>query len=389
MGKAALIFIGVLTVASVTVGLGTYGSLMDSDRRLANDQYEILARNAALAGLERAEQELADGFGDTDFSGTYEGVSYTTTADVSGNHAVVTSKGTATSGEDREIDFVVRAEYEKVSVPVMAEQAPSFMRYAVISEDDLQLSGDVDAEVFGDADVTLNANMHSNGRIHINGNAARVRGYGTYVTSQSVNKPDKIFQPNYVVEENPSVLYAIEPVTIPDLVPADLYAFYDGIGANVVTPSFSGGTFTLQGDVDFGGERNDPAIVYVPGDVVAESATITGYTMFIVEGGVDFRGNVQAGPTDYDESLESSVAFYSGDGMRLRGNATVWGQVFSHSGVEFYSGTPTVYGSVTTKGAIDFRGNVNVNYVPASPALTTVWSDHSVTRIKRIAYSEW
>ena len=49
---------------------------------------------------------------------------------------------------------------------------------------------------------------------------------------------------------------------------------------------------------------------------------------------------------------------------------------------------PELYGSVTTRGAVDFRGTVDIYYRKASPALTTPFQP-SIFTLDRIAYSEW
>ena len=63
--------------------------------------------------------------------------------------------------------------------------------------------------------------------------------------------------------------------------------------------------------------------------------------MFLVDGEADLKANVQVGNSGYTSGDESSVAFYTGGGVRMRGNSEIWGQIYSNGGIEFDSGTPT------------------------------------------------
>jgi hypothetical protein len=226
--------------------------------------------------------------------------------------------------------------------------------------------------------------MHSNQNLQLNGNAALIKGFGTYyLTAQpSVAALEDNFIPNH----NPSGadhVYQTEAVDIPEMNPATL--------ASLASPdSTTPGDAELSGTYDFGGTREEPYVWHVQGDLSINNGgtTIDGYVMFLVEGAADLRANVQVGNSGYNGGDESSVAFYTGGGVRMRGNSEIWGQIYSNGGIEFDAGTPAVYGSVTTKGSVDFRGTVDIFYRKASPGLTQELQPN-LTILERIAYSEW
>ncbi|MCH8961448.1 MAG: hypothetical protein IH820_09035 [Bacteroidetes bacterium] len=162
------------------------------------------------------------------------------------------------------------------------------------------------------------------------------------------------------------------------------------LASTLVIDSTSTGGLVISNDINFGGTREDPYIWHVQGDLLIQGGgiTIDGYHMFLIEGQADIRANVEVGNSGYNGGEESSIAFYTSTGVQLRGGAQVSGQIYSNGMVEFFAGTPAVYGSVTTKGEVDFRGNVNIYYREPSPGLTQEFQDN-IDVLERIAYSEW
>src|SRR5690606_31940049 len=59
-GKGTLMLIAAISVAGIFASFGIGNNLVETEARLAEDEFEILARNAALAGLNRMEQHLSD-----------------------------------------------------------------------------------------------------------------------------------------------------------------------------------------------------------------------------------------------------------------------------------------------------------------------------------------
>lgn len=386
MGKAAILIV----LASLALGsMYAFGAKEDANKaegRLSDHQYEVLARNAALAGYNKAKQLLAEDFSGApaSFEGTYADEAYEVTITLNGTTARVIAVGTATSAGGNAVEYTVDATIQEETTVKMAEKAPPFMRYALIAEEDLQLNGNILTEMYlaGSDDNPLNANMHTNGNMQIQGNAVTVRGFGSYVGSASASPASALYDSFEPYENKGTEVCGRVPyIEIADF---DATAF-----ASKATPDeTTTGPVVLSGTYDLGGTREDPYVWHIEGDLSATGGTtINGYTMFVVDGNVAFAGNVDAGGIEYDGADESSVAFYASGQVDLAGNARVYGQIFAGSGVSFLNGTPRVYGSVTSKGAVTLSGTPKIYYRVASPALTTVFEE-GVTEYKLISYAE-
>lgn len=395
MHKVAFLAVALFMLIGMNFTFNSRSTLGESETRLAEDQFEILARNAAIAGLDRTKQLLSEDFRDYQgVQGTNDGVAYTATAVTNGPEVTVHSTGTTTGSDGETITFNVQAKFrQRTTLP---PEAPPFMRYAVMSEEDLVLRGNIDGDVFevdvqGDLDNQLNANMHTNSNLQVIGNAVSVKGFGTYCLTASPNPHDLAnnFVPNYNPSGANHVSQLDEDVYIPTLNPATVASSISAAEGSVRIDSTSPGDITLSGNYTLG-TRNRPYIWHVQGDVLIANGgtTIDGYVMFLIDGSIDLRGNVRVGNSGYNDGDESSIAIYTGTGTILRGNTEVWAQIYSNGGVEFDRGTPVVYGSVTTKGAVDFRGSVDIFYRKASPALTKPFQP-DIFLLDRIAYSEW
>ena len=385
MDKLALIFVGIFVMTGTHLVINSQSNLSESEIQLAEGQYEILARNAALAGLDRVKQNLADAFHSySGVTGTNDGASYVVNAiGVGGNQVIVRSTGTAYTTNGDPIEFNVQAKFKRRTV--LPSEAPPFMRHAVIADLDLVLRGNLAGEVYADGNENnqLNANMHTNSNLSGIGNSFLIKGFGTFQLTASPSEASLAdnFAPNHNPANAPSC-YQTDELPIPSLNPAVL-------AGTLPVDSTSPGDILLTGSHTLG-TRDNPYIWHIEGNLSIHSGgtTINGYVMFLVDGAADLRGNVEVGTSGYTGGDESSIAIYTGLGVRMRGNSEIWGQIYSNGGIEFESGTPTVYGSVTTKGAVDFRGTVDIYYRKASPALTTPFQPN-ISVLDRIAYSEW
>ena len=368
--------------------MGTQEGIRDTKKQLADHQYEVLARNAALAGYNESKQGLAEDFNNTDgpFSGAYDDADYSVTLMRNGSIVKIVSEGIAYDENGDEVTFHIIAEIEQEYVSTIADEAPPYMQYALLTEDDLSLNGDIltDLYVQGDEENTLNANMHTNGNLSIRGNSVEVRGFGTFVGSGSASPSSALynsFQPNYNPTGDPTAQQTTE-VEIPVF---DAATFVSKVSVDQTTV----GDESISSDLDLGGTRDDPYIWYIDGNLfVTGNTQLSGYVMFIVDGNVTFTGNMTAGESGYDGGDESSIALYASGSVSLGGNTEVYGQIYAGGDVALLHGTTTVNGSVTTLGAGQLRGTPQIYYRQASPALTTIFQDPE-TRIQLISYSEW
>lgn len=391
MGKASLFFVAGFMVLGVFQLTGTQRGVAGAEQRLGAHQYEVLARSAALAGYQQARQRLAESFDDTSpITGTYGDAAYVVEVARSGEVGAITSVGTVQT-VDGVVRFRIRAEIERELDVTVASEPPPHMGYALLAEEDLSLNGDILADLYvrgGDGNV-LNANVHTNGDLYIKGNSVEVRGFGSYAGWGSANPSKALynsFRPYYNPTGAPTSGRA-DRVEIPaydaDAFAARLLAAGYGIGRD------DPGNVTLSGSYDLGGTREAPYVWRVRGNLTASGgATLSGYVLFLVDGDVSFNGNLEAGDSGYDGSDESSIAIYTAGDISLGGNVSIYGQVFCGGDLAFMHGTPSVYGTLTTRGAASLRGTPNIYYRPASAALTVVFQQPSY-HYRLASYSEW
>lgn len=385
MGKAAILIVTASVLLGSVYAFGAKEDVQEAATRLSTHQYEILARNAALAGYNMAKLELAEDFATppSAVSGTYEGSDYDVSITLSGAIAKVKSVGVIDGPEGDEISFTVDAVIEKEMVSSVPDDAPPFMKYAMFADDDLSLSGSLlyDLYVDGNEENTLNANMHTNGNLSLSGNAATVRGFGTYVAAASGSHLTSAFDPYYNPTNEPVIQQVPE-------VEAPVFDTADFLTKTIVDQSTTGDV-ALYGTYNFGGTRENPYVWHIEGTLSASGGVVLdGYVMFIVDGDIELSGNVHAGHSGYDGADESSVAYYASGGIDLAGNSKVYGQMLAGSSLNFLHGTPKVYGSAASLGSVALSGTPEVYYRVPSPALTTIFGDPEF-QLKLISYSEW
>ena len=412
MGKSALLAIAAFTIMGTFYSLSSEQNVLKAERELASHQYQALARNAAQLGFERAKETLAESFtSHASISGTYgenDEATYEVTFETnestiqsalqnlgltSDPEIMVTSVGTVDRpGENSAEVKIVSVLREKTIVDSeISDEVPEFMQYAIISESDLDLNGNVTVEtnedllVEGSKEAVYNANIHTNGSLALSGGAASIRGFGTYVDYDNVQH-DEVFDP-YENSAGDPVVQKVDQIDIPTA-SFDPAAIYDAhFSSNKKeTPSY-----TLSANQDFiaeGATRQNPMVWHVQGDLTVDgNVQIDGYVMFLVDGDVNFTGNMQAGNSGSDQT-ESHMALYAGGNVDIGGTVDVLsGQVYSQGNVT-YHGTPTITGTVVAGNTATLKGTPNIYYHPASPALTRIWNPH-MTVMELAAYSEW
>lgn len=388
MGKAAILIIAASIAMGSMYSLAAKDDARQAEARLSTHQYEVLARNAALAGYNRAKQALTDDFAGapTELNGTYAGSDYEVEISKNGGVAGVTTTGTATTADGTDVNFKISSTIEEEWFVKMAEEAPPFMRYALLSNGDLALDGNVLADLYvdGNAENTLNANMHTNGSLILSGNSVNVKGFGTYVDA-AIATPASALQNAFDPYYNPTNGDVTQQVAEVDVPPFDVTDFFTKVSPDETTS----GPVNLSGTYDLGGTREDPYVWHIQGDLSSSGgANIKGYVMFVVEGNVTLDGNVDANQSSYDGGQESNVAYYASGTVNLGGSAQVYGQIYAGTGVTFLTGTPKVHGSVSTAGQVLLSGTPKIYYREASPALTTVFEDLQ-PRYNMLTYSEF
>ena len=389
MGKTALFAIAAFAVMGAVYGLSTSGGMLGTSEEIAEHDYEIMARNAAISGYEQAKLKLSETFASETFSGSYEGAAYTVSAQVTGGEAKVTSLGQAFLPSGSTKLFHVVATFRQESSYTIADEPPAFMQYALITEDDLKLAGNLDIERLdteGAAESNLNADVHTNGSLTVNGKAANIRGFGSYKTFENV-RHESVFRPYYNPANDPVVYRIAEGIDIP-AVEFDIPTLVASLGSAVDQTSTE--DVTLSGTYDFeamGATRNNPHIWHITGNLSGSgNVELQGYVMFLVDGNASFSGNLQQDTAG--ERMENSTAIYVSGDVSISGTADFLNaQIFAKEDVQM-TGTSGIYGTVAVGGEAKIAGTPLITYVPASPALTTIWQDPE-TRLKLLTYREY
>ncbi|MBT8399696.1 MAG: hypothetical protein KJO98_04410 [Rhodothermia bacterium] len=362
MGKAALLAIAAFAAMSALYTGNTKRGLMKASERVANHQYETIARSAAVNGFNLAKQALAESFASRNFGGQFERANYDVTISVSGNRAIVTSIGDLPNASGDQSTYRLRGEFfRSTSAPSAASEVPEFMNYALLSEGDLRVSGNAGtASVYAGGD--LNANFHTNGDLEVNGKGnKRIQGFGTYSGSASGTHRNTKFQPAHNPDGADHTSYAAS-VEIPEFDVSEYAAF-------ATTTSES----TILSGVLAGGTRDEPMVWLINGDLTVNDVVIDGYVAFLVTGDIDVNGNATVGSSGYSAGDESSIAFYGGGDVNITGGAQVWAQMYSEGDFELGGGAD-LYGSATSLSTAWLHGNPEIHYREASPALTTIWN---------------
>jgi hypothetical protein len=382
MGKTSIMALAAFLVVGATRQLQVRDTEIATEHRDAQTRFEMLARNAAHYGFERAKQYAASPAPVNDAkTGVYMGAGYSASITFSGDVAKVRAIGMTQDATGAVIPYRIVSDLKReITLP---SAAPQFMQFALLSQSDLTLSGSILVDTFrveGDTRAPSNANVHTNGTLKVNGAAALVRGFGTYTVNKQVGQETKVFRP-YSNPTGAAVLAKTTAVTLPAFSPAAIAA--------ALTPDLtSPASVTLATPLDvtlLGATRDDPFVWHVKGNLdVSSAALIKGYVVFLVDGALTLSGGESVALNN--GFSESNAAWYTGGDITLKGNSEIWGQFYSAAGIRF-SGTPRIYGSVATRGAATISGNPSVYYVPGSPALTTYWQP-PIVRLRRLSYSE-
>ncbi len=363
---------------SIIFGMTTL-NMNNSNTRMLNatvEDYETQqARNLAKSGIDLAVSKI---FQDT----TWTGVS---NLQVAGGKLDVSINSTTSlypNGEDmgengREVSAVGTVAGHSVTVKAVLQLpqgsgVPPFFNYALLSEEDLALTGNIsirDANASG-----INSNIHTNEDLTVRGNAS-IKGFGSYAGSASFqpNNPSRFFNPNDNPESLP-VTAQTSAITIPEFDPSE----YVGIA----TDTYSG-TLTLAGNHSLGTKEN-PKIWYVDGDLHI-SGNFSGYGVFIVTGNIHLTGNSSVIAAD---PLGNNLGFYSGGDILMTGNTTIDAQIFSNNNISM-RGNIRLNGLATARNTIDLYGNVAVYYKPAAQNLTApFWSGSEMGKPVVVSYYE-
>lgn len=372
--------------------VGMQRSNTESDNDLAGYHNTILAREAAVTGVNMSVRRLVDDpdnwFTNTD---SYE---FPTTA-YNGATFVVN----ATSPHPDTVALVSVGVHHGVNRRVEARFAKGLIsggvhevfKYAVVSDLDLTLNGGV--EILA-ASSTTNANVHANGHVQSNGNRVHVEGYATYGPDGSgdVNPEraiDDIFDPN-VDTNGPEInVYEDDEVDIPDL---DASNYSTSPPADLVVPgdttlfNIDRAWLTAHGYGAEVGTEDHPFLMYVGGNLSnSGQVTIEGiYFQAVVAGDISVGGNILASTTpipaknapqaqwdawtaaNLDASGNSPIGLYAEGDITVSGGFAIVGQLFSNQSVTLNGGggqqMNILGGIVSANTDINVNGGLVIQY---------------------------
>ena len=368
---------GIAIVVTAFILLGTFyqairsSSELESRRKIANSQYETIARNAAISGLNAARQYISDFWFANKananatkkhlLTAKHGEASYTAKISIAGPKAIVHVVATIGNASDKQTLYSVWSEFNREAV------VPEFMGEAVVTDGNLEVKYDFTLDSFD----SNNANVRVNGNIEMKSGDISIRGFGYHAGNASAENGDKltdIFDP-YTNPGWAPVTQKVKELKIPDFKAEDY--------ASIATKSYYsdlkiGGTFPL-------GTRDNPAIIYVEGNLRTTSdVTFTGYGVFILTGNVEVHHNVSS-----DAGSESTVGIYANGNIYVEnGGLSLAGQWLTNGNVKLQANT-TLTGTITSQGNVEIHGPFTMHYRGASSGLTDPfwYDDFSMTLV--------
>ena len=364
MGQSTVILAVAATLLVGIVLLGMQRSNNESDANLATYHNDVLAREAAMTGINMTVRRLVDE-PDEWFSNTnqyeypqtdYNGAAFSTTVTSSHPDTVrVVSLGTHHNRTKR-----IEAVYAK---GLIAGALNESFYYAVVSDEDLTLNGSVEIRA---AASTSNADIHANGDLTSNGNRVHIEGFGTYGPSGSgtVNPThaiDTVFDPNVDTNGADQNMHADDDVDIPNI---DVSAYSTSPPADLVV---SGDTtlfdmdrawLNAHGYPAIVGTEESPFLMYVGGNLATSGTTVIEdiYFQVVVAGEITVGGNILSSTTpipdkrdpqsvwdawnaaNLDAAGNTSIGLYADGDITVSGGFAIVGQLFSNNTVTLNGG---------------------------------------------------
>lgn len=421
MGQSAVILV---LAATLTVGILVVAAMRqtnEADVELASYQYKVLAREAATTGMHLTARKLVDDLEHWQSDPTSYGFSTQTygnarfTVVVTALHedtVEVVSTGEFGAGE-----HIIEARYTKAFASLAV---PPAFRYGVMGDTEVSLDGTASVRTLNDG---LNANIHANGDLDVDGSRMRIEGYGTYGPSGTDGvtprgRINQIFDPNVDSNGSEDNVYRSGDVGLPSLDPLD---YADLPPASYTTASDT----TLSGVVDvqawatslgYGpevGTIQQPFLLYVNGDLrIEDEVFLLGYVQIVTYGDISIQGTVAstmdprpdpfADEMDWDAWLEKNIddeghtkaGFYANGGITVEGNSTIAGQLFANNGIDVTGSggqrMNIIGGFAGSRVDIDVSGHLGFRYAQVSTAVVLPgWTETLPDGIRLATWAEW
>lgn len=361
MGKFALLLAATAALAGLSSDALSGRGALASTMREAATEYRVLARSAAQAGVVRAEQRLLASFTTSSMQATFDGIPYTTTIDVAGEEALITSTGSASvPGSATPATFQVMARVKRSG----GGDTPPFATYAVAVNGNLSLSGSGSLATYGSTSTDpeqANIRVHTNGILDVGSAATRVHGYGTYTTGVS-GKTTNTFQPQSPTRQP---LSQADSVQIPRITPQKVVAAYGATAT--VYKSVPGDSYAgrIENTTLPGGTRDNPKVYHIQGNALLTNVTVNGYAVFVADGRVDLSGVVQGTPNL--GLAESAISIFTPGEITMGGGTTAYASLFG--GSMSFKGTVDIWGNLVAGGNFTNGGGATIHYHAPAPKL--------------------
>jgi hypothetical protein len=236
---------------------------------------------------------------------------------------------------------------------------PEFLTYSVIGGEEVTLNG---SPIFVDEsdDPDLNANIHSNNTVKLNGKRIGVDGFVTYVDNIIIDGDNITITPN----SNPTNLpphYQVSGVNIYSIEVEDYKSIADVV---YDTDKQLSGLITL-------GTQSDPYIIYVTGNLYLDAVTFDGYGILLAEKEVDIVSNtINSSP----DPLHSKVLIVAGDKFIFNNSSSIMeASVYARNEININSNDGTIEGNLATLRKNTLNGNgINFYYKPVYQGLSDI-----------------
>ena len=233
---------------------------------------------------------------------------------------------------------------------------PEFLTYAVIGEEEVTLNGE-SILVKEAVNPQLNANVHSNNEVILNGKKIHIRGFATYVDNIIIDGDDIRIMPNNNSNNNPPH-YQVSGVDIPEIEIEDYKSL-----ADIVYESDK----QLSGNVNLGTEL-DPLVIYVGENLYLDGVTFNGYGVIFVEDEVEVVSNAKNSTSDPDYG---KVLIATGGKFKLNNSSTtLHASVYAKNEININAEDAAIEGSLATLRKNTLNGNnIKLQYKPVHSAL--------------------
>jgi hypothetical protein len=230
------------------------------------------------------------------------------------------------------------------------------MTYAVIGGEEVTLNGSP-IWVREAVDPKLNANVHSNNKVILNGKKIAIEGFVTYVDIVKIDGDNITIIPNNNPTNKPSH-YKVSGVNLPAINVEDYKYLADII---------YDGDKQLSGNINLG-SQSDPLVIYVAGNLYLDRVTFNGYGIVIAEKEIEIVSNVRSSSPHPDHS---KVFIVGGDKFKLNNSSTtLHASVYTKYEVNINAEDALIEGSLATREKNTLNGKrIDMRFKPVYSGL--------------------